>query len=599
MATKTLHNSVLNETTCGSLLHDLQLIWDEVGENDTERDKMLLQLEQECLEVYRRKVDKANLSRAQLHQQLADSEAELAHLLSVLGERSFVGRPEKQSGTLKEQIAAIAPALEDLRQKKEERIKKFMDVQVQIRQICDQIAGNSKPHDIYESLRLDDHDLSLKKLDEFHLQLQELHREKNDRLQKVLDYVNIVHDLSAVVGIEFSKIISEVHPSLDDSTGIESMSISDGTLGKLANTVESLKNEKQRRLQKIQELGAELMELWNLMDIPKEEQKHFNHVTCYISASVEEVSVPRALALDIIEEAEVEVKRLDQLKASKLKELLVKKQTELEDIYRRAHMEIDIKSAQENIMAMIDSGTIDHLDLLASMDDQIAKAKEEAQSRKEIMEKVEKWMAACEEENWLEDYNRDENRYSVSRGAHINLKRAERARVMVNKIPALVDSLMAKTRGWEEERGTTFLYDEVPLLAMLDEYNMLRQEREEEKRRFRDKKRLQGQLTIEQETFFGARASPHKQLSSKKAMGLRLNGNSVNGNSVNGPPFNRRLSLGVQHTRMNGLTPARQGLPVNGKREHTRPMVPLNYTYVSHEDSASQFSAHGSTPSSP
>lgn len=33
----------------------------------------------------------------------------------------------------------------------------------------------------------------------------------------------------------------------------------------------------------------------------------------------------------------------------------------------------------------------------------------------------------------------DENRYSVSRGAHKNLKRAERARVMVNKIPGKFD----------------------------------------------------------------------------------------------------------------------------------------------------------------
>lgn len=29
----------------------------------------------------------------------------------------------------------------------------------------------------------------------------------------------------------------------------------------------------------------------------------------------------------------------------------------------------------------------------------------------------------------------DENRYSAGRGAHINLKRAERARVMISKIP--------------------------------------------------------------------------------------------------------------------------------------------------------------------
>lgn len=29
----------------------------------------------------------------------------------------------------------------------------------------------------------------------------------------------------------------------------------------------------------------------------------------------------------------------------------------------------------------------------------------------------------------------DENRYSAGRGTHINLKRAERARIMINKIP--------------------------------------------------------------------------------------------------------------------------------------------------------------------
>jgi len=45
--------------------------------------------------------------------------------------------------------------------------------------------------------------------------------------------------------------------------------------------------------------------------------------------------------------------------------------------------------------------------------------------------------------------------------------------------------LIAKTRAWEEDRGISFIYDGVPLLAMLDEYTMLRHEREEEKRRSR------------------------------------------------------------------------------------------------------------------
>ncbi|KAM7264926.1 hypothetical protein ACFE04_002609 [Oxalis oulophora] len=53
-------------------------------------------------------------------------------------------------------------------------------------------------------------------------------------------------------------------------------------------------------------------------------------------------------------------------------------------------------------------------------------------------------------------------------------------------VVALVDTLVAKTRTWEEDRDMSFSYDGVPLLAMLDEYAMLRQERDEENRRMKD-----------------------------------------------------------------------------------------------------------------
>ena len=43
--------------------------------------------------------------------------------------------------------------------------------------------------------------------------------------------------------------------------------------------------------------------------------------------------------------------------------------------------------------------------LLEQIELQIAKVKEEAFSRNEVLEKYEKWLAACEEESWLEEYN--------------------------------------------------------------------------------------------------------------------------------------------------------------------------------------------------
>ncbi|GJT41065.1 65-kDa microtubule-associated protein 1-like protein [Tanacetum coccineum] len=570
MAELDVQNPVNGETTCGSLLHQLQKIWDEVGETDEERDKMLLQLEQECVDVYKRKVDQAAKSRAGLLQALADSKLELSTLLTSLGEKSFVGIPEKTSGTINQQLAAIAPALEQLLKQKEERRKDFLDIQTQIQKIRMEIAGDNQQAG---SPTVDESDLSLKKLDGFRDQLQELQNEKSDRLHKVLEFVSTVHDLCAVLGLDFYTTVTEVHPSLNDATGVQSKSISNDTLARLAKTVLALKEDKNQRLKKLQELATQLIDLWNLMDTSEEERSLFGHVTCNVSASVDEVSVPGALALDLIEQAKVEVERLDKLKAGRMKEIAFKRQGELEEIFARAHIEIDTQAAREKILALIDSGSSEPSELLADMDNQIIKAKEEAISRKDILDKVEKWMSACEEESWLDDYNRDNNRYNASRGAHLNLKRAEKARILVNKIPALVDSLVAKTRTWEEEHGVTFAYDGVPLLAMLDEYALLRHDREEEKRRMRDQKKFHEQLNTEQEAMFGSKPSPARPASStKKVLGPR-----VSGGAANGAP-NRRLSLNQNGSK-------------SGKRDsNTRPIAPTNYVAISKEDAASHVS---------
>ncbi|EFJ35080.1 hypothetical protein SELMODRAFT_21497, partial [Selaginella moellendorffii] len=570
------------ESTCGSLLRELQHIWDEIGEDDTERDRMLMQLEQECLEVYRRKVDQASHVRAKLRQALADSEAELQTLHSALGEHPTFTRvsPSKASGTLREQVKGVAPQLEELRVKKDERLKHFNEISSQIQKISGEIVGSATSQLANGDIKAEFEDLSQRRLEEYQAQLHALQKEKSNRLHKVLEYVNSVHDLCAELGLEFFKIITEVHPSLDDSHSVQSRSITNETLDRLANTIQSLEEEKKRRIKKLQELGTKLVDLWNLMETPKEEQQLFRHLTCNVASSE---CVPGSLAFDIIEEAEVEVERLERLKASKMKELVMRKRLELEEICRQTHMEPDNSTSQDKTNALIDSGMVDPSELLSRIEEQIAYAKEDAVSRRDILDKIERWMGACEEESWLDDYNKDQNRYAGGRGAHLNLKRAERARVTVTKLPALVESLIARTRSWEEERSQLFMYDGVRLLAMLEEYNLLRHERDEEKRRMRDQKKLQDQLLTEQESIFGSKPSSTPRSSSIKKAQPRSNG-----------MMSRRLSLGgallqpvsPETPRTNGH---RLSTPGGNNRRDSRPLatVPLNFVAVSKDDSHS------------
>jgi protein regulator of cytokinesis 1 len=88
-----------------------------------------------------------------------------------------------------------------------------------------------------------------------------------------------------------------------------------------------------------------------------------------------------------------------------MKELVLKKRVELEEVCRSAHLEPDPNTAEEKLVAMIESGIIDAADLLTNLEGEINIAKQEVASRKDIMVLMEKWMSACEEEGWLEDYN--------------------------------------------------------------------------------------------------------------------------------------------------------------------------------------------------
>jgi protein regulator of cytokinesis 1 len=67
----------------------MQQIWNDIGESEKDKDRMLMELERECLDVYRRKVDEAANTKARFHQSLAAKEAEIATLVAALGEHDI------------------------------------------------------------------------------------------------------------------------------------------------------------------------------------------------------------------------------------------------------------------------------------------------------------------------------------------------------------------------------------------------------------------------------------------------------------------------------------------------------------------------------
>ncbi|KAH1188641.1 65-kDa microtubule-associated protein 6 [Glycine max] len=595
--------SIRTSSTCTALLRELEIllcvqqIWNDIGETEVEKDRMLMELERECLEVYRRKVDEAANTKARFHQTVAAKEAELATLMAALGEHDIHSpiKMEKRSASLKQKLASITPLVEELKKKKDERLKQFEDVKTQIEKISGEIFGFHSVNNALSSTAVEDeHDLSLRRLNEYQTHLRTLQKEKSDRLQKVLQCVNEVHSLCSVLGLDFGQTVGDVHPSLHGTQVEQSTNISNSTLEGLEQAILKLKIERKTRIQKLKDVVSKLFELWNLMDSSKEERNCFMKITSIVGTSESEITERGVLSTEMIEKASAQVDRLAKLKASRMKELVFKKRSELEEICKLTHTEPDTSTTAEKASALIDSGLVDPSELLANIEAQIIKAKDEALSRKEVTDRIDKWFAACEEENWLDEYNQDDNRYCAGRGAHINLKRAERARITISKIPAMVDNLINKTLAWEDEKKTHFLYDGVRLVSILDDYKLARQQKEEDKRRHRDLKKMQDLLLNQKEAMYGSKPSPRKNNSFRKTNSYRANGNGSM------PPTPRRNSLSGG-TTSELLTPRSYSGRQNGYFKEMRRLstAPLNFVAISKEDTMSYASLCGSEPDSP
>ncbi|ESQ43989.1 hypothetical protein EUTSA_v10005817mg [Eutrema salsugineum] len=512
------------ETTCGILLRQLQEIWNEMGETEDEKDAALADIEKECLSVYKQKVEEASKCKANLLKEIAMGRAEIAAIGSSMGGQEIHSN-SRVGENLKEELENVNVQLEGLRKKKTERMDRFKEVIDQLLTLSFQL-GN--PTDYLKKFAAEETDISLQKLEELRRQLAELQNEKSKRLEEVERLLETLNLLCSVLGEDFKEMIRGIHPSLVDSN---TRDVSRSTLDKLDMMIENLREVKLQKMQKVQDLAVSLLELWNLLDTPAEEQKIFHNVTCSIALSESEITEANILSVASIKRVEDEVIRLSKLKTTKIKEVILRKKLVLEEISRKMHMAPQVLKSENFSVEAIESGFKDPEQLLEQIDSEIAKVKEEASRRKEILEKVEKWMSACEEESWLEEYNRDDNRYNAGRGAHLTLKRAEKARILVNKLPGMVEALTAKVNAWEDERGNEFLYDGVRVLSMLEQYKTLWEEKEFEKQRQRDLKKLNGQLITEQEALYGSKPSPSK--SGKKPLRTPV-----------AAGMNRKLSLG-------------------------------------------------------
>ena len=132
------------------------------------------------------------------------------------------------------------------KRKLEERKNQFIGVLEQIKIISNELYNDSD--DTPSSIVVDETDLSSRKLEELHSELRDLQQDKGDRQKYVLDLLKTVNSLCKVLGIDFKKMVTKIHPSLgNDFEGTKSLT--NKTIMGLTSTIQRLREIKMKRIQ--------------------------------------------------------------------------------------------------------------------------------------------------------------------------------------------------------------------------------------------------------------------------------------------------------------------------------------------------------------
>ncbi|XP_053317669.1 protein regulator of cytokinesis 1-like [Spea bombifrons] len=398
-------------------------IWDELGLLEEKR-MMRMEEVKHCVErLLSRMINEEMAMKDRIERSILNSKKELeilSHELSLeeykLDEGMTVLQMEKD----------LRVKLELLRIEKNERLEELRKLQEEDQDLCSELFVT--PYYIPTGCMP-----SREQLEELkeHIKLQ-----TEEKKQRMLIFSNLRSEIRHVL----EEMGREPQSDLEQDAicgNEEDFTLTTENIKALKLLKEHLELKKESLLFTLNEIKEKVQVLWNRLQVPKEEQDTYLHTPkCPISTA--------------IKQWENELLRLEELKKSNLKEVILRIREELKVYWDKCFYSTE----QRNVFAPYYDDDFTE-ELLSQHDEEVVRMKRQYEKCKEMLDAVNKWESSWEQFVILEKKASDPNRFSNRGGS---LLKEEKERMKLQKLLSkLEEELKTRIEAWEAEQGSPFL----------------------------------------------------------------------------------------------------------------------------------------------
>lgn len=448
---QTISESLLAMTDSAS--RELEKIWDQVGLTPEERAQELTDLLQQLHQTCQLKVEHESMVRDNFQKQITEHRQEIKETcdaLRIAPDQDLL--EEKKDMTLQDVSYTLELALEELRNVANASRQDLSVYKSQLEEYCEALGITLEAEfcDI-------ESDLTVKAVQKFQQKVQEVEMLVQNRIEAVVtllkDAKSLIDDLhlNPMDHLLDRKICSSLQEQdgklelvdmfeSDDCTGISS-----GTLDALTERIRELHDEKERRRQELTAMGEVISDLWDKLQVSKEERLEFT-----------QECTKAGLSLQTLDMGKKEITRLNEMKEAMMGDLIVEARQRIKELWIQTNA---TPQQQQAFVAMnVQDETLINDGLLQEHEDLIEELGQKLEEMRPLLDLIQKREAIIQERMELEKFHKDPSRLQ-QRGAVQQLMKEEKMTNRVNKLlPKYSDHLNRKLKEWQKSHGEPFVY---------------------------------------------------------------------------------------------------------------------------------------------
>jgi len=433
----------------------LEEVWDELGLSPEERADQLTDLLSSFRRLCQEKIESEQLVASNYRDTIVQYKEEIRTTSKALKMEVDESLLKDDSGlTLQDEIMTLEMKLEDLRSIAGVAIK-------ELTQYRDELVDNHKAL----GLKLDEtwldisSDLTRDRILEFRDKVQEVDVSVQHRTSAIIQFLQGCQELIVVLKCDTEensldkKIMNSLVKGTDGNMTMVSKfesdtctGIDDAALDTLKQRLSDLHSEKKRRKATLNEMGALIGELWEKLDIPKEEQKKF-------ASSID------GLGMDTMQKGEKELARLREMKTALTGKFIHDAREKIKSLWE----ETNTPQNQRDQFDAIEVEDEDDFDepLLIAHEKYVEELTLKQEKMHQIVNLIRKRESILDERMQYEAFLKDPERLK-QRGAAFTqqlIKEEKMARRIKKGLPEYTERLEKRLTEWESEYDVEFIYN--------------------------------------------------------------------------------------------------------------------------------------------